>query len=119
MNDFAAFMRRVILGLFMALLSSYGDACWYQSKKTAFKKIVNFLEKHGMDGQPWDQTVGITRLCLEHVVEDAPSAVGWLIKKVHGVDGVFADCDTNGDGLIFIKEAYKNPHCGETILCFR
>lgn len=111
MHDFAAFMRRVILGVFMALLASYGDACWYQSKKNAFKKIVKFLEQHGMDGQPWDRTVGVTRLCLEHVVEDSPSAVEWLVNKVHGVDGVFADCDTNGDGLIFIEEAYKNPHC--------
>ena len=98
----------------MLKLTSYGESCWYQSKKPAFTKIVKFLEKNGADGQPWNRSVGITHRCLEHVVEDAPSVVGWLIKKVHGVDGVFEDCDTNNDGLIFIEEAYKNPHCADS-----
>lgn len=86
-------------------------SCWYQSKNKAFNHIHHFLTQHGMNGDPWDPTIGITRNCLEQVVHDAPIAVGWLINKVDGVDGVFKHCDTNKDGLIYIEEAREAKYC--------
>jgi hypothetical protein len=101
---------RFSLVLFAAVLVST-NACWFQSKKSAFRHITHYLKKKGMDGNPWDPSVGITRKALHHVVNDAPGAVKWIIKKVHGVDGVMKDCDANNDGFIYIDEAKKAKHC--------
>lgn len=97
--------------IILSVLVGQGNACWYQSKDKPFRHITSFLKHHGMDGKPWDPSIGITRKCLDHVVKDAPSGIGWLVKKVHGVDGVFNDCDTNGDGLIYIDEARHAKKC--------
>ena len=101
-----------LLFFFLAVRAS--TACWYQSKDRAFNHIKTFLERHGSNGQPWNPSVGITRSALDHVVKDAPSAVQWIVKKVHGVDGVMKDCDSNNDGLVFLDEAKKANKCADS-----
>ena len=60
-----------------------------------------------MDGDPWDPSVGITRTALDHVVNDAPNAQKWSIKKDHCLDDVMTDCDANRDRHLFVTAATK------------
>lgn len=82
------------------------DGCWYQSKKPAVQNVERYLRKVGKE-----PSKGISRAQLESIAENAPSALGWFIKKVDGVEGVLKDCDIDGDGVIHLEEMMHATQC--------
>ncbi len=99
-------LRFVALCIFTILGATCSEACWFLSKSTTLKHIESYMQKIGENTDE-----GVPRNELEIIVRDAPSAVGWLVRKVHGVDGVIRDCDTNQDDVITLNEARQAKHC--------
>lgn len=61
-----------------------------------------------------DPASGLSREELESVVDDLPSAARWVVNKIHGVEGVLRDCDTDNDGVIYMNEALSAKHCADS-----
>lgn len=87
--------------------STYG--CWYQSKKPTLHHIESYLLKIGKD-----PASGLSREELESVIDDLPSAARWVVNKIHGVEGVLKNCDTDNDNVIHMKEALDAKHCADS-----
>ena len=99
--------------LFVLLLATNADACWYQSKKPALDHIRRYLQKIGKN-----PAFGIERCDLQSVMDGLPAAARWIINKVGSVDGVLRDCDMNKDGTITFFEGERAGHCMESCCKF-
>jgi len=103
------FIARLLL--LVLLLPSVVQGCWFQSKKGAIQRLEGYLLHMRPPRNPAN---GIRRRDVESVRRNLPPAAKWVVDKIHGVQGVFDDCDTNHDGVIHIMEAYKSPNCAES-----
>ena len=56
-------------------------------------------------------TDGLNRPDFVKIVNDMPRSIGWVVKKVGGIDQVMRRCDSNGDGTVYLKEARGSKHC--------
>jgi len=95
---------RVLLGLL--LLFGIADGCWFSSKSGAVKHIEKFMKHLGKDPEE-----GLDHGDFKGIIKDAPSALGWAIKKLGSIEGVFDRCDYDEDGKIKISEVVKSKHC--------
>jgi len=82
------------------------ESCWFSSKRGAVKRIKKYMIKLGKDPEE-----GLDHHDFKGIVRDAPSALGWAIKRLGSVEGVFERCDYDKDGLIKISEISKSKHC--------
>ena len=90
----------------LCLLFCDVHGCWFSSKKGALEKIKHHFVKIGKD--PKD---GLTKHDFENIVNDLPSYLRWVVKKVGNIDGIMQRCDTNKDGVIHFHEAKKADKC--------
>ena len=100
-------MRLLLLVLLMPAI----QGCWFHSKKGAIQHLENYLlHMH----PPRNPANGISHRDVESVRRNLPAAAKWVVDRIHGVQGVFDDCDTNHDGVIHMMEAYKARNCAES-----
>jgi hypothetical protein len=97
---------------FILVFLSYNvisHACWLDQKEKSIKRVESYMVKKHLDPH-----LGLSKHEIIHAINTAPSGVGWLIRKVHGVEGVLNDCDLNGDDIIHMQEARRAKRCADT-----
>ena len=102
---------KLLLLVVMLVLLTPAHSCWFQSKKSSIIAVEKYLIGMNPPRNPAD---GFSRGDVESVRRNLPAAARWVVDKIHGVEGVFADCDTNNDGVIHMKEAYLAQNCAES-----
>lgn len=100
-----------LLLLLLVLLLPAVHGCWFQSKKGAIQHLESFLLHMRPPHNPGN---GLTHRDVESARNNLPAAAKWIVDKIHGVQGVFDDCDTDHDGVIHMLEAYDAPNCAES-----
>jgi hypothetical protein len=100
MNKTVAFL------FFWALLSSTGEACWFQTRTAAADKVVAFCKKHNFPVEK-----GCSKHDMNEAISKLPKAMAWVIKKADGPAAIMARCDLDGDGKITKEEIYMESDC--------
>lgn len=93
----------------LAVFMRCTDACWYQSKRPALRRVESYMMKNHKDPRN-----GLSKADLDGVVANLPAAAKWVVGRIHGVAGVMSDCDTNNDGVVHLQEALDARRCADS-----
>jgi hypothetical protein len=97
-------MKKLVLILILFLRTA--NACWFQPRTNAVKKLVAFCKKHHFPVEK-----GCTIHDLNKAISKLPAAMAWVIKKAEGPEAIMARCDLDGDGKVTLEEIYTESEC--------
>ena len=96
--------KQITLLLLVAL--SGANACWFQKRDKAAKRLVAWVEKKGINPR-FGANIGD----IERAILQLPSGIQWVVKKAGGAQAMFDRCDLNKDGRIKVDEIWQESNC--------